>query len=189
MAGAPSLHHASVRFETLAIHASHNKLTSLEQLPRVLGLLLLDPSRLISLDLSSNQIEHLPHTLGTLTSLEVLRLHHNRLGRMDELGHLRRLPALTRLTLNRNPLEMLPLSSLQRLALRNKTFALSAEAQEELSQVYNPLVYRLRVLAWLPQLRQLDQMTCTQKERSESTLMLTSSSSSKRLRRSASCVR
>ena len=92
---------------------------------------------------------------------------------MEELAHLRRLPALARLTLNRNPLEMQPLTSLQRQALRHEMFALSPQAQEEMSQVHNPLIYRLRVLAWLPQLRQLDQMACTQKERSESTLMLT----------------
>lgn len=162
-----------VRFETLAIHASHNRLTSLEQLPMVLDSLLFDASRLISLDLSFNKIEHLPPTFSVLTSLEVLRLHHNRIGRMEELAHLQRLPALSRLTLNRNPLEMQPLSSLQRLALKHNMFALSSQAQDELSQVFDPLVYRLRVLAWLPQLRQLDQMACTQKERSESTLMLT----------------
>lgn len=146
-------------FLTLAVSASSNQLSSIAELPRVLTSLLADATMLVSLDLSANSISSLPPSLATLTALEVLRLHKNKISNLEEIDHLEPLPKLTRLTLFRNPIEMTPITSLARLALKHNPFA----ALEE----HDPKAYRLRVLARLPRLRQLDQMAITTGERKE----------------------
>ena len=148
-------------FQTRALLANNNLLTNVDELPRVLSRLLVNMNKLLSLDLSFNRILHIPPTIGMLPALEVLRLHDNELANIEELAHLRSLTALTRLTLMRNPLVMQRLSSLARHALKHNPFA------DQMEEEYRPDVYRLRVLARLPQLRQLDVMAVTDKERLE----------------------
>lgn len=149
-------------FQTLGVHLSHNQFGGIAELPRVLSLLVADVSRLITLDLSSNRIEHIAPSIKTLASLEVLRLHNNRIARMDELVHLKPLQHLSRLSLMHNPLVMQRLSTLALLHLKQTAPTADASHQYE----HNPMVYRLRVVARLPRLRQLDQMPVTEKERS-----------------------
>ena len=151
-------------FQTLAVNASHNQLANIIELPRVLSVILVDVRSLITLDLSHNQISHLPQSMGALASLEALRLHSNALSRMDELLHLKPLVSLARLTLMNNPLVMQRLSTLALLQLKQT----SPNADSSHEFYHNPHDYRLRVLARLPHLRQLDQMPVTSKERSRS---------------------
>ena len=71
-------------FQTLAVHLNNNLLTSIAELPTVLSRLLGNGGSsaggsagrsgvhsLVTLDLSSNRIAHIPKEMGELTSLEV----------------------------------------------------------------------------------------------------------------------
>ena len=151
-------------FQTLAMHLNSNRLADISALPSVLATLLWDGGRsLLTLDLSANRIVHIPAELGVLASLEVLRLHNNALAHMTELDHLRPLRSLARLTLMHNPLVMQRLTTLARLELKHS----APLADQKLHGVkFDPMAYRLRVLGRLPQLRQLDLMPVTGKERS-----------------------
>lgn len=61
-----------VRFEARSVTLSKNRLSNIEELPRLLStLVLLDAPSLTLLDLSFNQIVRLPAALGLLRSLEV----------------------------------------------------------------------------------------------------------------------
>ena len=56
------------------------------QLPKVLGALIADVSHLALLDLSFNKLSRIEPALGTLTSLEMIRLHTNRLEHIEDLA-------------------------------------------------------------------------------------------------------
>lgn len=98
----------------------------------------------------------------------MLKLNNNQLDHLEDLTHLLPLARLNRLTLMHNPLIMQRLPSLARLALRQEKPDLAATSSlKELEFEYNAQAYRLRVLARLPHLRQLDSMSVTAKERRE----------------------
>ena len=161
---------ATVRFafQTRALHANNNQLSTIESLPGVVSRLLVDPQALITLDLSANQIARLPETIGTLVSLEVLQLHHNQLAIFADLAYMQPLASLARLTLMYNPLTMQRMSSVDILALKT---ASPLFCDESYQVEYKPKTYRLRVLAMLPMLRQLDLMPVTSTERAEAALV------------------
>ena len=79
---------AQASFQTLAVHANNNMLSSIDQLPAVLCKVLVDRRALSVLDLSFNQIAHIPEAMSALPSLEVLRLHSNALATFEELTNL-----------------------------------------------------------------------------------------------------
>ena len=92
-------------FQTLALRANNNLLTSIDALPSVLGRLLWDARSLAILDLSFNQISRIPEAMSELPGLEMLRLHSNCLVTADDVRHLQPLKKLLRLTLMNNPLD------------------------------------------------------------------------------------
>ena len=155
-------------FQTRALHANNNQLASIDELPSVVARLLLEPHALVTLDLSSNRIAHIPEAFGTLAALEVLQLHHNALAHIAELIHLRPLASLARLTLMYNPLTMQRMSSVDILALKTASPLFSDSTYQV---EYKPKAYRLKVLARLPTLRQLDLMPVTSTEKEEAALV------------------
>ena len=92
-------------FQTLALRANNNLLTSIDALPSVLKRLLWDSRSLAILDLSFNQISRIPEAMSELPGLEMLRLHSNCLVTADDVRHLQPLKRLLRLTLMNNPLD------------------------------------------------------------------------------------
>jgi len=185
-------------FQTRSVVAANNLLSSIEELPRALSVLLHDVSVLGTLDLSFNRIAHLPAAMSSLGSLEVLRLHSNRLADIDELGHLTGLRVLSHLSLQHNPLSALSEmhqpkigSDAQRQAQqaaqhaaptsRVVTYPLvrwPAQSMSECLGQSNERIglqrgaYRLRVLCRVPQLRQLDFAPITSHERTRAAAVL-----------------
>jgi len=129
-----------------------------------------------------------------LTALTVLRLHSNQLAKMRELAHLAPLSSLTHLSLMRNPLSALEELQQQRKLSdtlpqsdpkspkrggtssprQGSTYPLVRWPAQSMSECVGQSnervdlqrsVYRLRVLAMVPSLRQLDFVPVITKER------------------------
>jgi len=94
-------------YQSRTVRANNNLFGVIDDLPRVLSRLLVDVQHLATLDLSFNHIAHLPTSMSSLPSLEVLRLHSNMLQSLDELAPLSPLCRLTHLSLMHNPLSSL----------------------------------------------------------------------------------
>lgn len=92
------------RFVCNTVRINNNLLTSIAQLPTYLGLMISDLRLLTLLDLSFNKLTRIDPSLGTLTSLQMVRLHANELAHIEDIAHLKPLHNLKRLTLMSNPL-------------------------------------------------------------------------------------
>tara|TARA_B110001452_G_C15221736_1_gene423535 strand:- start:681 stop:1982 length:1302 start_codon:yes stop_codon:yes gene_type:complete len=92
------------RFVCNTVRMNNNLLPSIAQLPTYLGLMISDLRLLTLLDLSFNKLTRIDPSLGTLTSLQMVRLHANQLAFIEDIAHLKPLHNLKRLTLMSNPL-------------------------------------------------------------------------------------
>jgi hypothetical protein len=97
-----------VRKSCTALFLSYNKIESIETLPEVVHDIMLEPERLMWLDLSHNRLTSLDCELGGFRALKTLYLHCNYLHDSGELLKLRLLPSLTMLMIHANPLEKIP---------------------------------------------------------------------------------
>ena len=131
-----------------SVRLANNRLETIEGLPATLGeFLFMGNARVLQfLDLSFNGIRHLDkHVLESFPNLATLYLHTNLVEDFSEVKKLARLKLLEKLTLQNNPLQT---SALQSMAGSSKGI------QE----------YRIKVVATIPWLKELDFSTVTGSE-------------------------
>lgn len=130
------------------VRLANNRLETIEGLPAALGdFLFMGNARVLhSLDLSFNGIRHLDkHVLESFPNLATLHLHTNLIEDFSEVKKLARLKLLDKLTLQNNPLQTGALQSM----------AGSSKGIQE---------YRIKVVATIPWLKELDFSTVTGSE-------------------------
>ncbi|KAH8859847.1 Dynein regulatory complex subunit 3 [Schistosoma japonicum] len=84
---------------------NNNHIEDITSLPSLVNELFDNVSNLIWLDMSCNNIAHIPNSLGCLKHLKIIYLHGNLITTFQEVIKLKQLPYLSKLTLHGNPVE------------------------------------------------------------------------------------
>ncbi|EFJ52172.1 hypothetical protein VOLCADRAFT_103188 [Volvox carteri f. nagariensis] len=87
-----------------SLRLCNNHLVSLNGLNRVMRHVLEDPSQLVWLDVSSNQLSTIEDAVLEFPSLQVLYYHGNNITNINDVLKLQALPKLNKLTLHGNPI-------------------------------------------------------------------------------------
>ncbi|GLC35693.1 hypothetical protein PLESTB_000484600 [Pleodorina starrii] len=87
-----------------SLRLANNHLLSLNGLGRVMRHVLDDPSQLVWLDVSSNQLSTIEDAVLEFPSLQVLYYHGNNITNLNDVLKLQGLPKLNKLTLHGNPI-------------------------------------------------------------------------------------
>lgn len=95
-----------VHIATTAVKLNNNQLDTIVGLPEVLEMAMNDPfTRLMSLDLSFNQLKSVETPLLRFINLKVLYMHGNLITSLQSVDRLKKLPKLISLTLQGNPIQ------------------------------------------------------------------------------------
>lgn len=100
-AAAPDL---GAKLNSTSLRVCNNHLSSLKGLDRVVHHVLDDPTQLMWLDASSNQLATIEDVLLNFPNLQVLYLHGNAISSLHDVLKLSKLTKLTKLTLHGNPI-------------------------------------------------------------------------------------
>jgi hypothetical protein len=93
---------------SVAVRVCNNALPSLQDLDKVLNHHFDDPTEIVWLDASCNQLASIEEVILRFPKLQSLNLHANNISRIQEIRKLARLTNLQKLTLHGNPISEIP---------------------------------------------------------------------------------